>query len=811
MKKTLLTMSAVLMIAASGWSQGIVNNSGTTAADSTNFPFFAMDSVGNVIALASGDSVFLLVSYPGGGICIRDSLAYNGGNITAATLSSYTLYNWGDAFADLDGTPVEGVYTYVIVCKDATGADLGSPFMGTRQLYEGRDFGTALDFLVDSLQAALDSVQLFGGWVPLLDNDSLIVDRSTLWAAATRTITGDTYTPDVNVTTIANDAITAASIAVAAIDNSAIASNAIDANKLNPSTIGADELAADAVTEIITAWLAIVNTDTVNGSMAGYLVANVGGGAASTDTAMIKAMLVNNWTSAASGLGWANMLRDTTWLRSVRTITGAIGLTASSYNQNFYEEIFRNIDTLNIDTSDIGDWLVNNLSAGGGLDSGAVSRIVGRKAWGIAAGVGSDSSTIAQRVLSLDAMEGTYATAQFEASFLTSALTSGDLWVEAWGSATRTLTTADWSTHSQTDVWAVVTREITGDTYTPDVNVVSIAAGVITATSIATDAITSAKLAADCIGNSELASGAITNLTLAANCIGNSEIAADAITASELAGSCITSSELGPTAVTEIINDWLAILISDTPNGSMAGYLVKNVGTGGGSIDWGVAGPLIAGHVDDTLGAVHGATSWASTAGDGGDTLVYYARDTVNNNYVSGVNIVCLKATGELAGVGITNASGFTYLTLIDGNTYNIMAMDPSYYDWETLDTVTFTTAAPVDSVKGAKHPIDTATAANTCNVYGTVRGIDGTALPYATVTFTLPNEYRSTCDTSIIAATSVSTKTNGAGLFEQVLIYSSCLGDQTYTITIEHPDYKARTTKITVPDAASYEVLWGN
>jgi len=87
------------------------------------------------------------------------------------------------------------------------------------------------------------------------------------------------------------------------------------------------------------------------------------------------------------------------------------------------------------------------------------------------------------------------------------------------------------------------------DTATQDVNVASLDASAITATSIATDAITAAKIAANAIGNAELAANAIDNTVIAADAIGASQIAANAIGSSELAANCITSSQLASNAI----------------------------------------------------------------------------------------------------------------------------------------------------------------------------------------------------------------------------------------------------------------------
>lgn len=131
-----------------------------------------------------------------------------------------------------------------------------------------------------------------------------------------------------------------------------------------------------------------------------------------------------------------------------------------------------------------------------------------------------------------------------------------------------------------TDVW--VPKVINIDTYgtscgthSTDVNVASIDANAVTASAIATDAITAAKIAADAItsseiatnaigaaeidaaaiGSSELADNAITAAKIAADAVGASEIATDAIGSAEIAASAIGASEIGTDAID---NDALA-------------------------------------------------------------------------------------------------------------------------------------------------------------------------------------------------------------------------------------------------------------
>jgi hypothetical protein len=165
MKKSLFTITACLL-AAQAWGFGIHNNSGSAGADSISIPFVALDSAGNVVAMASGDSVYFNVYFPDGSLAYRDSGAYNAAEITSQTVSSYTEYTWRDAIATIDGgTPTEGTYSYLLIIKDLTGAAIATPHRGTFQLYAESDFDISMDYIKD----VLDSIQNQDNWVSSFD------------------------------------------------------------------------------------------------------------------------------------------------------------------------------------------------------------------------------------------------------------------------------------------------------------------------------------------------------------------------------------------------------------------------------------------------------------------------------------------------------------------------------------------------------------------------------------------------------------------------------------------------------------------
>ncbi|RME22685.1 MAG: hypothetical protein D6800_10755, partial [Candidatus Zixiibacteriota bacterium] len=180
-------------------ADGIVNNTGNTAADSLSIPFILLDSTGNYTALASGDSVFLVVFYPNGTIAFEDSAAFGDTHIVTSTRHGFSVYAYKRAVAELDGVGVDGVYSYLLTVHDRTAADLFTPRLGTFQLYTARDFNAAMD----NLDTAVSSRS---GFDPA--NDSVIVDGSSLAATANA----------ITATTMASASVTSAELDASAVN-----------------------------------------------------------------------------------------------------------------------------------------------------------------------------------------------------------------------------------------------------------------------------------------------------------------------------------------------------------------------------------------------------------------------------------------------------------------------------------------------------------------------------------------------------------------------------------------------------------------
>ncbi len=144
----LLIILTTLALATAPAHSAILNNSGTSAQDSLSITFQCLDSLGRPVAMATGDSVYLLVFYPSGAVCHRDSMAHNNARITLADWEDFNrgeAYTFRDAVANLDGVGINGVYRYVLTVQDNTAADLETSWHGDFTLYTTIDFTAYLD------------------------------------------------------------------------------------------------------------------------------------------------------------------------------------------------------------------------------------------------------------------------------------------------------------------------------------------------------------------------------------------------------------------------------------------------------------------------------------------------------------------------------------------------------------------------------------------------------------------------------------------------------------------------------------------
>ena len=177
MKRLLVWLVLCLTIPGALNAFGIVNR--TATRDTLSIPFQVLDSLAKPVDLAGGDSVYVTVFSPGGTVVFKDSMAYDDASLKSYDWEDFNggkHYAYTEQVSVLDGSSTsDGVFTYILVVDDNTGADLITPFHGYFQIINsnfesGLDSaglaaersGKALDSLhliIDSLLAALDTLQ----------------------------------------------------------------------------------------------------------------------------------------------------------------------------------------------------------------------------------------------------------------------------------------------------------------------------------------------------------------------------------------------------------------------------------------------------------------------------------------------------------------------------------------------------------------------------------------------------------------------------------------------------------------------------
>lgn len=491
MKKYLVILAVLLSCCLPGMAQayGIVNNSGTTGQDSLAVPFYLLDSTGNgPNALADGDSIFIAFFYPSGDFAFADSGAYNDAQITAKAMSTYTTYTWKFAVADVDGaSATDGVYSYILIAKDATSAALGNPYRSTFQLYQARDYGIWASAVFDSLMASLDTLQAYldvavssrSTFTPTdLATATGVITSTTLDAGcigaseiATGAIDADAIAADaigaseiadnaIDAGAIATDAITAAKIAASAIGTSEIADNAITATEIADGAIDAATFAASAITATVLAADCIgsseIATDAIGAAeLAPGCITASELGTDAIDADAIAADAIGS--SELAGTAGAE-IRDSNWTRTVRTLT-ALDSTIFAANVGPY---------------------------------------IGAHVWGVdTTGYGAQSGTFGEQ------NAGPWFDPATDNLVVADTTSLGELIAvmpDNWTAADSVAYQGAASGLTAASIWAYASRGLT-DSVLVDGSSLAATVGAISATT----------LAADCIGASEIAAAAITS------------------------------------------------------------------------------------------------------------------------------------------------------------------------------------------------------------------------------------------------------------------------------------------------------------
>jgi len=631
---------------------------------------------------------------------------------------------------------------------------------------DGDSVLAAESFLIADLRNRVDTSVTLAGWNPITDNDSLIIDQTTLVAlkptTAGRTldvtVTGEAGIDFDNVAgtldgaEIGSDAITAAKIAADAIGPSEMATDAI----------GADELATSAVTEVEAAVYA--NKDDYKST-----------GFSTHSAADVWAVGTRSLTELGFDLDSSNFADSTfmIWLFSDVFFDSAQG---SASGLSVYD-IWNVPWGYGYDAGSMGDSM-NNPSYVQGLAAGltpadiwayAARTLTDLSGFTLAAGEYTKISDTGYAVFTTGSNED-----QFKATGF-STHSAADVYTEfTSGSNEDQFKATGFSTHSAADVWSSIMRTLTDKT----------------GFELADDAITAAKIADDAIDASEIAPDAI----------GASEIAPDAIGASEIAPDAITSSELAITAAEEI---------EDAVYANRDDYKSTGFSTHSAADVWAAASRTLTGlgfdldssnfadstfmiwlfsekFFDSTQGTAAGLTPadiWAyatkeinggyvdsnkteqggSAGGDGAFTRYVVIVDTTSGA-TSPVASATIRTNNEdQSGIpysDCTDNNGLATFNL-DAGTWVILFNAPGYKD--ILDTITITGT-------GTDTILTYTDNANKTVVYGSLIDARGQRMESAVIWFELkavPSDSTMYIGDSVLTATIVYDTTDAFGKFE--------------------------------------------
>lgn len=229
MKKYLGALVLVLALSVSAQA-GIYNNTGTTSEDSIGITFKALDTLGNPVDIVAGDSVYLMVFYPGGKLAFRDSIAGNNAQIVSETWEDYagggsnTYFN---SVAAIDGTPQQGTYKVTITVHDVS-LGLHSSFDSEFQLYETADFTTFADRLATTVLIASDNIGI--NWADVTNPTTTVGLSGTTIKASTDTETDIAALNDITTANVRTQV------------DEAFDSNTVDMGKISGLAAAADNL-----------------------------------------------------------------------------------------------------------------------------------------------------------------------------------------------------------------------------------------------------------------------------------------------------------------------------------------------------------------------------------------------------------------------------------------------------------------------------------------------------------------------------------------------------------------------------------------
>lgn len=210
--------------------------------------------------------------------------------------------------------------------------------------------------------------------------------------------------------------------------------------------------------------------------------------------------------------------------------------------------------------------------------------------------------------------------------------------------------------------------------------------------------------------------------------------------------------------------------------------------------------------IDTLVDTVSVDTFLVSTGGivetDATDSWPLVVYDTVENTAVGFAAVTVRTSPGnQLIGNGRTNINGsITAILTGGGNDYRVTTSAVLYNGADTtIDSLTGHDTIYVSKITVEPH---------TSRLYGTVTNALGDTLRFASVTIGLPRANFNTCDSTVMLNRSWKTTTDANGYFQVDLVWSSCLSDGEYIVTISKAGYAVQTKRLTIADAESQRLV---
>jgi hypothetical protein len=351
-----------MLVAGNAGTQIVRNNSTATSEDSLAIAFWLGDTLGQPtpIDTTGADSAWIVTYYPGGDTAFSDeirlarvepgirlSVPVPGGGVRGV--------QYRRKVSDIDGTGVNGVYSWVIYARDSS-LKLWSPFRGTFQVYTSttHTFATNQDsggtWVSGVKAAAITADAIATGaigvdeWAAEADNNGINwgdVSNPTTTVGLTGTTVGIVSTANY----IGAAGIQASSFQTAAITADAIATGAIgvdewaaeaDNNGINwgdvsnpTTTVGLTGTTVGTVTTTTTATTA-TNVTTI--SAGGITSGSFASGAIDATAIATGAIGVDEWAAEAdnNGVNWGDVSNPTTTVGLTGTTVGTVTTTGTA-------------------------------------------------------------------------------------------------------------------------------------------------------------------------------------------------------------------------------------------------------------------------------------------------------------------------------------------------------------------------------------------------------------------------------------------------------------------------------------------------